>query len=154
MRKLYYLPVLVGLLILAMSILACKKQNGQASSVLENTTWKLTKEVWGFPNGNTEVFVKQSDHDGVFTWVFLKNQKINILHQPYSFEEIAEWSKIGDLLTIKFSANSSNQVTIRNYKIIELTNTFMKVDVELGNTFIASSGNGIASKVYYELTKQ
>jgi hypothetical protein len=153
MKKKNYSYALLGVLILIITMLGCKKHNDQDPLALENTTWKLTREIWTFPNGNTEIFVKQSDLDGVFTWIFLNNQKVKILYEPYSFEESGQWSKAGDIVTIKVLTNTNDIGSIRDYKIIELTKSFIKLDVDLSNLF-SSSVNGTPSKIYYELKKQ
>jgi hypothetical protein len=49
-----------------------------------------------------------------------------------------------------FSSNGTNH--IRNYKILELTDTFLKVDFEEQNG--ESSENGRATKMIFEFKKQ
>ena len=149
MKKKLCLPVFVFTLMFVIAAPSCKKQKDLP--VLENTTWKLTREIWTFPNGNTEIFEKQSDGDGVFTWFFSNNNNIRILWLPYTYEESGTWNLFDNRITTSTRVDPSSMIQTRHFKIVEHTNSFMKVDAEGQG---GSSINGQTSNIYYELARQ
>lgn len=146
MKRIICSPLLVGILVFNIALMGCKKEGFVA---LENTTWKLTKEIWTFPNGNVQTFVKQSDLDGVYTWFFLNNQDIKILTEPYTGEVSGTWTRNNDKIIITVLANGN--YIIGNYKILKLTDRLMIVDFEDQNG--VTSENGRADKMIFEFRK-
>lgn len=152
MRKATLFIGIAGIL-LPIVILSCKKQAEQPGLNLENTVWRLKKEVWTYPNGNTEVFEKKTNAEGVSTWLFLSDQKVKILYEPYSFQQNGDWIHANNLTTIRLVTNTNDDNT-RDFVVRELSANSMILDAKTGGSTIASSEHGIASKVYYELERQ
>jgi hypothetical protein len=150
MKRIICSPLLVGILVFYIALIGCKKEDVVEPVALANTTWKMTKSIWTFSNGNIQTFEPQSNLDGVVTWFFLNNQDVNVLYEPYTTEENGTWTRVNDKITMTFSSNGTNH--IRNYKILELTDTFLKVDFEEQNG--ESSENGRATKMIFEFKKQ
>lgn len=120
-------------------------------SNLENTSWKISKETYYYPNGNSENFVNSSDLNGIFIWSFGTDSSMKIKYEPYTFIVDGNWEKNQNSLIIKtFSPDDS--LDVRHYTIIELTETFMKLNVE--DVRFQSSNNGNANKHILEFRKQ
>jgi hypothetical protein len=151
MKKIICTRILVGILVFNIALMGCKKEDIVKPVALENTTWKLTKEIWYFANGNVQTFIKQDNLDWTFTFFFLNNRDITILNEPYTVEEIGTWTRVDDRLTMTVSIDNHNTF-IKHYKILELTDQFMKVDFE--DQHGESSEDGKAIKMVYELSRQ
>jgi hypothetical protein len=148
MKRVIYWRLLVGALAFNLISTGCDKGDLIDSADLENTTWKLTKEIWTFPSGNTQTFIK-GDLDGIFSWDFINDKDVKISYSPYYVQENGTWTKANNRITITVLHGADSFV--RNYKIVVLKGSFMKVDVEEQR---AETSEGRASKVYYELRKQ
>lgn len=153
MRK-AILSIGIAAILLSIVILSCKKQAEQSALNLENTVWRLKKEVWTYPNGSTEVFEKKTNAEGVSTWLFLSNQKVKVLYEPYSFQQNGDWVNANHAMTIRLMTNTNEGDNTRDFVVRELSTHSMTLDSKTSGSTIASSEHGIASKVYYELERQ
>lgn len=120
---------------------------------LENTSWKLKKEIYTFQNGTTEIYaVNPNNNTGneyYFIWNFYELPIIIIENSPYTYDQNVLWSENNSLLSITIQTNPT--LIQNNFEIIELTETFMKV--KFTNHNVVSTLHGIATEVFYEFDK-
>jgi len=136
--------------ILILSI-SCDEENLNSDFVLENTSWRLIKETWYFPSGDSLIFDKSGDHDGHFYWNFESDSTLKINYEPYSSNLNAYWEKKKNTLAIKTKI-TTDSFYIQRYTILELEESSMILNVE--NVNGVSNDKGEANEMLYELKRQ
>lgn len=131
--------------------ISCEEENLDSDVSLENTSWRLIKETWYFPSGDSLIFDKSGDHDGHFYWNFETDSTLKINYKPYSSILNAYWEKKNNTLAIKTKI-TTDSIYIQRYTILGLEESNMILNVE--NVNGVSNDKGEANAMLYELKRQ
>jgi hypothetical protein len=145
MKKITYLPLLIGILIFPVILIGCKKNDRIETAALENTTWKLTREERIMAEGDTVNVEGHMER----TYFFLEGNQIKVVNGTgnYLWEKSGEWQITDDKLIIRYRDEAGQYYSTTSYKINEMTKSVMKLQIPDGIY-------GLVFDTIFELTKQ
>jgi hypothetical protein len=145
MKKITYLPFLIGILVFPIVLIGCKKNDRIETVALENTTWKLTREERIMTEGDTVNVERPMER----TYFFLDGNKIKVVNGTGNdtWEKSGEWHITDDKLIIKYRDEAGQYYSTTSYKINEKTKSVMKLQIPDGIY-------GLVFETIFELTKQ